>query len=97
MILEFFQTYVQSTPKKAVIFKGGAKLSPAFDLWSDEYLKNHPDSEQMEFDVEVGKKETRQGQMERRSVRNFIESYHTDDIYAVTDVPEQLKYGIAMY
>ena len=89
--VEFFKKYVKSNPKKAVIFKGGAKLSPAFDLWNDEYLKNHPESEKMEFDVEVGKKETRQGKMEKRSVKNFIETFRKDDIYAVTDVPQQLK------
>lgn len=82
---------MKTKPKKAVIFKGGAKISPAFHLWSDEYLMNHPDSDEMTFDVEVGKKETRQGKMERRSVKNFIETYHKDDIYAVTDVPKQLK------
>jgi len=88
---EFFKKYVKSNPKKAVIFKGGAKLSPAFQLWNDDYLKNHPESEKMEFDVEVGKKETRQGNMEKRSVKNFIETFRKDDIYAVTDVPQQLR------
>ena len=66
-------------------------MSPAFSLWNDEYLKSHPDSEEMEFDVEVGKKETRQGKMEKRSVKRFIETFRKDDIYAVTDVPKQLK------
>ena len=88
---EFFENYVRTKPKRAVIFKGGAKLSPAFNLWNDEYLKNHPDSEKMEFDVEVGKKETREGKMERRTVKNFVETFRKDDIYAVTDVPSQLK------
>ena len=82
---------MKSTPKKAVIFKGGAKLSPAYSIWSDEYLENHPDSGTMEFDVEIGKKEDRKGNMQKRSVKDFIGSYKTDNIYAVTDVPKQLK------
>ena len=90
-MLDFFKNYVHSKPKKAVIFKGGAKLSPAFTLWTDEYLKNHPESETMQFDVEVGKKETRQGNMERRNVKEFVESYRHDDVYAVTDVPQNLQ------
>ena len=89
--LDFFKNYVHSKPKKAVIFKGGAKLSPAFDLWSDDYLVNHPQSEEMEFDVEVGKKETRSGDMEKRTIKNFIQTFRKDDIYAVTDVPEKLR------
>eukprot|EP00795_Rhopilema_esculentum_P017207 gene17207-8752_t len=88
---DFFKNFVHTKPKKAVIFKGGAKLSPAFTLWTDEYLKNHPDSETMQFDVEVGKKETRQGNMERRNVKEFVESYRHDDVYAVTDVPQNLQ------
>eukprot|EP00794_Sanderia_malayensis_P000548 gene548-1205_t len=87
---KFFEDYVN--PKKPVIFKGGAKLSPAYQLWSDEYLKNHPKSEEMQFDIEIGKKENRQGNMQKRSVKDFINSYHTDDVYGVTDVPDILKH-----
>lgn len=88
---DFFANYVHSKSKKAVIFKGGAKLSPAFNLWSDDYLRDHPESDTMQFDIEKGKKEDRKGNMMKRSVKDFINSYHTDDIYAVSDVPDQLK------
>ena len=66
-------------------------MSPAFNLWSDDYLRDHPESDTMQFDIEKGKKEDRKGNMMKRSVKDFINSYHTDDIYAVSDVPDQLK------
>eukprot|EP00112_Aurelia_sp_Birch-Aquarium-sp1_P014591 Seg3163.3 transcript_id=Seg3163.3/GoldUCD/mRNA.D3Y31 product="Lysine-specific demethylase JMJ30" protein_id=Seg3163.3/GoldUCD/D3Y31 len=93
---DFFKNYVHTKPQKAVIFKGGAKLSPAFDLWTDDYLVNHPQSEEMEFDVEVGKKETRSGEMEKRTIKKFIETFRKDDIYAVTDVPDKLRHQFVL-
>ena len=43
------------------------------------------------FDIEMGKKEDRKGNMKQLPVKEFIETYHEDDIYAVSNLPKPFR------
>ena len=44
---------------KPLLIRGGAKSSPAFKLWQDDYLKSHKEAETFKVFVEHRKKENR--------------------------------------
>lgn len=87
---EFFQNFVSvSFP---LMIKGGAKLSPAFTQWTDEYFVSVPESDDFLIDVENGKKENRtKGSLQRMSFKQFVESYRDRDAYMVNGVPKFIQ------
>lgn len=87
---EFFQNFVSSS--FPLMIKGGAKLSPAFTQWTDEYFVSVPESDDLLIDVENGKKENRtKGGLQRMSFKQFVESYRDRDVYMVTGVPKFIQ------
>ena len=87
---EFFQNFVSvSIP---LLIKGGAKLSPAFTQWTDEYFVSVPDSNNFFIDVENGKKENRtKGDLQQMSFKQFVGSYRDQDVYMVNGVPNFIQ------
>ncbi|XP_071503904.1 bifunctional peptidase and arginyl-hydroxylase JMJD5-like [Diadema antillarum] len=74
-----------------VLFRGGGRLSPAFKLWTDQYLRLRPESQTTMVDVEVRKKENRKLPTMRVLFSEFLERYKTHDEYMVDGVPKFLR------
>ena len=74
-----------------LLIRGGAKSSPAFKLWENDYLKSHKESETTQVFVENRKKENRTKGGYNIPLKKFIERYQKDDIYMVNGVPEHLQ------
>ena len=87
---QFFQNFVSAS--FPLLIKGGAKLSPAFTQWTDEYFVSVPESDNFLIDVENGKKEKRtKGGLQRMSFKQFVGSYGDQDIYMVNGVPKFIQ------
>lgn len=87
---QFFENFASAS--FPLLIKGGAKLSPAFTQWTDEYFVSFPESENFLIDVENGKKETRtKGDLQRMSFKQFVESYRDQDVYMVNGVPNFIQ------
>lgn len=83
---DFFSNFASAS--QPVLIKTGAKLSPAFDKWTDEYFLSLPEAENFTIDVENGKKEDRaSGDVNRLSFKEFVEIYRNNDVYMVNGVP----------
>jgi lysine-specific demethylase 8 len=81
---DFFSKYVSTiTP---LLIKGGAKLSPGFTKWTDEYFKSLPESKQYKVYAELGKKENRSKPGDDVSFYDFVNTYKEKDIYMVHGV-----------
>ncbi|CAK0816134.1 unnamed protein product [Prorocentrum cordatum] len=94
---EFFTEYVR--PKdgpfagvgKPVLFRGAAKRMPAYEKWTDEYLREKHGSVRMD-QVETEKAETRtKYPHEDWTLEKFIDNYNTSEIYSTAQTPEGLS------
>ncbi|PAA74413.1 hypothetical protein BOX15_Mlig029500g1 [Macrostomum lignano] len=86
---EFINEYVRKN--KPLLFKGAAKLSPAFNKWTDEYLSSMvPPRPAGDIFIEHSKKENRSQGYNFVHFKKFLEIYNTSNIYMVSDVPEYL-------
>ena len=86
---EFFKDFVDKS--RPALFKGLAKQSPAFELWDNDYLENHPGSDEIVY-VEPEKKENRTKAGEEIPFKKFIQTYQNKSIYMVNGVPKALQY-----
>lgn len=74
-----------------MLFKGLGKKSPAYKLWDDEYLRNHPGADKSLVFVEEQKKENRTKGGRNIALKKFIETYQKDDIYMVNGCPKIIQ------
>lgn len=86
---DFFRDFV--APSKPLLIKNGAKISPAFKLWTDEYFVSLPGAETTKVYVEQRKKENRTYPGEEISFKDFIEKYNNSEIYMVNGVPDIIQ------
>ena len=87
--VEFFKIY--AAPVKPVLIRGGAKLSPAFTRWTDEYFLSLPESNDFNITAEQRKKEIRTFPAIDISFKEFVTTYEQEDIYMVNGVPPFLQ------
>ena len=87
---KFFETYV--APVKPVLIRGGAKLSPAFTKWNDEYFSSFTESSDFQIVAEQRKKEVRTNPPIDMSFKEFVATYENKDIYMVHGVPPFLQW-----
>lgn len=80
----WFRDY--SRANKAVVIKGGAKLSPAYTLWTDEYFASKAGalSERVVAD-------SRARQPRLHTFEEFLNMYKETSIYMVYTTPEALR------
>ncbi|XP_014661936.1 PREDICTED: jmjC domain-containing protein 7-like isoform X2 [Priapulus caudatus] len=83
---EFYQRYVR--PSKPVVLKGAARSLPAFQLWTDEYLRKANGA--LEVEVEEGKKEDRSLNVYVMTLKQFLDNYLDEDLYLVESLKPQL-------
>ncbi|CAE8584532.1 unnamed protein product, partial [Polarella glacialis] len=75
---------------KPVLFRGAARKMPAFQLWTDEYLKEKYGDIVLD-QVETEKKETRtKYPHEDWTMSKFLENYDKTDLYSTANTPKQL-------
>ncbi|XP_041462941.1 bifunctional peptidase and arginyl-hydroxylase JMJD5-like [Lytechinus variegatus] len=79
-----------------VVFRNGAKLSPAFKSWSDTNLRLRPEAETTIIDVEIRKKEDRKQPTQRMKFTEFLERYQTEDEYMVDTLPKFLRKDVVI-
>lgn len=85
----FFKTYVVKS--KPVLIQNAAKLSSAFEKWTDEYFLSRPESSEEKIQAEQGKKEERTKPDKETSFSDFVKSYKENDIYMVSSVPAFMR------
>uniref|UniRef100_A0A1I8J7E5 EF-hand domain-containing protein n=1 Tax=Macrostomum lignano TaxID=282301 RepID=A0A1I8J7E5_9PLAT len=86
---EFLTNYVQAN--RPLLFRGGAKVSPAFEKWTDAYLsENTPPRPAGDVFIEHNKKENRSQRYSFIHFKKFLSIYNTSDIYMVSEVPSFL-------
>ena len=85
----FFKTYVVAS--KPVLIQNAAKVSPAFQKWTDEYFLSHPSSSEATIQAEQKKKEERTTPDNDILFSEFVKSYKQKDIYMVSSVPEFMR------
>ncbi|CAB4006791.1 Hypothetical predicted protein [Paramuricea clavata] len=86
--LEFWSNYVKIS--KPVVFRGAAKHSKAYKLWSDEYLKERYG----DLEVRLESKGEKSGRVPigakglgRDTIGSFVGSYHEMNSYVVSELP----------
>ncbi|KAK6171220.1 hypothetical protein SNE40_019455 [Patella caerulea] len=82
---DFLENYC--LPLKPVKFKGGAKLSPAFHLWTDEYFLNLDIPPKNRVQLETVKKESRQQEVVTMDFKLFVKNYMNTSFYMVDTIP----------
>ncbi len=82
----FFHNHVN--PNQPVIFRRGASHWIAIKQWNDKYLASKAGKALL--DIELGKKELRTRPRSQMNMADFLNCYGQQDIYAVTDLPEEL-------
>ena len=70
--------------------KNAAKLSKAFNLWTDEYFISADEATDSEVFVEHGKKENRDVPGSHMTFKDFVQTYNKTDTYLVESVPKFL-------
>lgn len=86
---DFYSKYVEGS--RPLVIRGGAKLSPAFKLWTDEYLASIEEGKKEIVVVEQAKKENRTLTPEEIPFTDFVKRYKDEDIYLVNDLPHFLR------
>ncbi|CAH1244729.1 KDM8 [Branchiostoma lanceolatum] len=93
---EFWDKYVKH--EKAVILRGAAKNSPAFTLWTEEYLRDNYGKLEVRLE---GKREKNgpspigaKGIIGRDTIGHFIETYQNKDAYLVSQLPTDMYHEV---
>ena len=90
----FFTNFVDGS--KPLLIYGGAKISPAYSLWTDEYLGNIEKGKEETVIVEQAKKENRSLSPEEIPFTEFVQRYRNEDIYLVNDLPVFLSKDVLL-
>ena len=80
-----------------VVFKGLAKRSPAYKLFTDDFLKSSEGVDKFMVSSETRKKEDRKQKGLHISFKEFIERYHNESLYLVNSLPNSLRYVSCFY
>ncbi|XP_032229614.2 uncharacterized protein LOC5505291 isoform X2 [Nematostella vectensis] len=83
---EFYHNYVLAS--KPVIFRGAAKSSKGFNLWTDAYLRKKYGHEIVR--VDYGKKENRARSADDMPLEEFLDIYNSSERYLVDTLPERM-------
>jgi len=83
----FYKEHMQASVP--LVVRGGAKMQPAFELWTDEYLTENYGEELVE--VEEGKKEDRDKGLWTWNLETFLKKYK-GDMYSVSAVPKAMRH-----
>lgn len=86
----FWTNYVYSL--RPLKMKGAAKISPAFNKWTDDYFLSLDMKNQGSVTVETQKKESRQQKVLQMDFHQFVKTYNHSEIYMVNSVPKAMWY-----
>ncbi|XP_062575228.1 tRNA wybutosine-synthesizing protein 5-like [Saccostrea cucullata] len=88
----FFRDYV--FPKRPLVMRNAAKISPAFKLWTDDYFLQVDEPRTHVVSVETEKKENRKQDVHDMPFTEFVGSYNNSGIYMVNPVPKFISQDI---
>ncbi|XP_031551013.1 uncharacterized protein LOC116288376 [Actinia tenebrosa] len=95
---EFWENFVK--PRKAVVFRGAAKNSRAFHLWTEEYLISEYGNLTVRLEARAEENSKvpvgGQGILGRDTVEHFITNYQTMDAYVISQIPQPMEGDIAI-
>ncbi|XP_065174902.1 bifunctional peptidase and (3S)-lysyl hydroxylase Jmjd7-like [Sycon ciliatum] len=83
---DFYRTHIK--PKQPLVYRGMVSDSPAFRLWTDEYLRETYGSLDVISEV---KNESRATPPKRMQMREFLDRYQKDNLYIVTVLPDDMR------
>ncbi|XP_061177332.1 tRNA wybutosine-synthesizing protein 5-like [Saccostrea echinata] len=90
----FFRNYV--FPKRPLVMRNAAKISPAFKLWTDDYFLQVQEPRDHVVSVETEKKENRKQDVHDMPFTEFVGSYNNSGIYMVNPVPKFISQDIVL-
>lgn len=87
----FWENYVK--PEVPLLLRGAARKSPAFTLWTEEYMKTNYGSLEIRLEgkneglsrIPIGSEG-----LGRDKIDSFLEHYHSRDSYVVSQLPEPM-------
>ena len=88
---DFYERHVAR--HKPVVLKNVAKRWPATKLWTDEYLKEKYGNLTLNMET---RDDNKLNPPESRTVRTFLDSYETADLYMVDEVPPGMRKDVVM-
>jgi len=86
---QFFQRFV--LPSVPLKMNGAARLSRAFELWSDEYFLSSTMNDSSSVVVETAKKENRTKPVLHMHFQEFVRTYSNQNHYMVHPVPAEFQ------
>ncbi|RDD43630.1 Lysine-specific demethylase 8 [Trichoplax sp. H2] len=90
----FFKEYYYKS--KPLVMKGAAKLSPAYNLWSDDYFQSIPDISDSKVAIEQPKDKSLALNVTSGTFKEFLSRYKTTREYLVDKVPSFLRKDVYM-
>jgi len=88
--VEFFQRYV--LPSRPLKMTGAARLSCAFQKWTDDYFLQTAVNVNSSVAVETSKKENRSNPLQYLHFHEFLRVYNSTDQYMVDNIPLELRW-----
>ncbi|KAL9958610.1 hypothetical protein ACROYT_G035650 [Oculina patagonica] len=95
---EFWRTYVSQN--KPVVFRGAAKHSRAYDLWTEEFLMSEYGDLTVRLEARAESNDRAPvgdaGILGRTTIKHFIQNYQTLDAYVISQVPQPMERDIGI-
>ncbi|EDV23858.1 uncharacterized protein TRIADDRAFT_57502 [Trichoplax adhaerens] len=90
---EFYQLLIN---KETALLKNAAKRSPAIDHWTEKYLKEKYGNLTLKLEGKSEDQTRPEGNLGLGfdTISNFIDSYHIQPKYAVTQLPDPMRHEI---
>ncbi|RDD39119.1 hypothetical protein TrispH2_008827 [Trichoplax sp. H2] len=90
---EFYQLLIN---KETALLKNAAKRSPAIDHWTEKYLKEKYGNLTLKLEGKSEDQTRPEGSLGLGfdTISNFIDSYHVQPKYAVTQLPDPMRHEI---
>ncbi|XP_074657729.1 tRNA wybutosine-synthesizing protein 5-like [Tubulanus polymorphus] len=73
-----------------LVMRNAAKVSPAYDLWTDEYFLSMNIPKEAKVNIEQRKKEDRLQPTAEMHFQEWVRNYNNTDKYMVHDIPDYL-------
>lgn len=88
---EFWNKYAST--RRPVVFRGAGKNFPAFNLWTDEYMKDKFGEMVVKLEGKKEKEKVPVGErgLGQDTIRSFLDTYQKKDSYIVSQLPDPMS------
>lgn len=95
---QFWEKYVSRN--RPVVFRGAAKHSRAYKLWTEEYLVTEYGNLTLRVESRAESNDRvpagEDGILGRDSVRHFLQNYQNVDVYVISQIPQPMERDVAI-